>query len=103
MAIGPREVIVSYPGGPAVFDCVSFSTMTEAVHFLVNGSLLDSLTLKNVTQEVLLNSMGELRGGILRFADLPVEYNNTHIQCRARLSTGSYVTSDVATLLLVQG
>ena len=98
--VGPRDVVVSYPGGSATFDCISFSTETVDVHFLVNGSLFDSLTLKNVTQEVLLNNMGQAQAGILRFEDLPVEYNNTRIQCRAELSIGSFVTSVVYTLLL---
>ena len=101
MAIGPSDVIVSYPGGPARIDCITFIT-TTVVQFIVNGSLLESLTLKNVTQEVLLNGMGELQGGILRFADLPAEYNNTRIQCRAEFSMGSSQTT-TSVVLLLQG
>ena len=100
MIVGPSEVLVSYPGGPATFDCVSLVTATVDIHFLVNGSLLDGFTLKNVTQSRFRNNMGHSLAGILQFVDLPAEYNNTRIQCRAELSSGPPSTSAPAILLL---
>ena len=104
MIVGPHSgVIVSYPGGPAEVECISFSIETVDTDFIVNGSFLDSITLKNVIVENIVNSLGQSRGGIIRFADLPVEYNNTSIQCRAELSMGLHETAPRPAVLLLQG
>ena len=100
VSIGPAAVVVSYPGGPTIFECTSLSITAIGIDFIVNGSLLDSLALKNIRLEILRNSMGVTRAAILRFEDLPIEYNNTNIQCRANFSMGSPATSTVAVLLL---
>ena len=99
MSVG-SAVIVSYPGGPATFQCVSTSTKTVDIKFIVNGSLFGSLTLENVTQRLLRGDMGLARAGTLRFVDLPVEYNNTDLQCRAEFSMGPPEISTLVVLLL---
>ena len=71
--------------------------------WFINGSSLEDLTLDNVRQALLNEaSSTAIEGGSLTFADVPVEYNMTTIQCLVEYSTGDMMRS-LKTSLLVQG
>ncbi len=89
---------VFIPGDSAIYNCASPSGTITSVEWLINGTLLEDLSLTNVVTE-----FSQLtKQGTLRFNDISVEYNNTNIQCRANLSNGETVDSNNSTLL-VQG
>ncbi len=89
-------MLVSYPGGSARFRCTSTLDIAN-IQWLLNGISLESLNLRNVTQSSLQDDLGMLVGSTLRFADIPVEYNNTIIQC---VTTGLFEASEESVLLL---
>ena len=99
----PHDFFISTPGGSAEFRCiVEWHTVTD-IQWIVNGSLLENLELTGVRTELGL----EVGVGVLYFENLPSEYNETTIRCRARFTTSLGVqgtsTSPGATLLLLQG
>ncbi len=101
MFVTPPDMFVSYPGGSARFRCTSASLPDIAnVQWLLNGISLESLNLRNVTQGSLRDDLGVLVVSTLRFADIPVEYNYTIIQCSVEYTTGSFLASEEAVLLL---
>ncbi len=102
MFVTPPDVVVSYPGGPARFRCISISRQVIAnVQWLLNGSSLDSLTLRNVSHSLAQDEFtNQITTATLNFADIPVEYNNTIIQCSVEYTTGSFEASEEAVLLL---
>ncbi len=85
-------------GDNPVFNCGSPSVTITSVQWLINGTRLEDLSLTNVVTEF----SQQTRQGALVFNNVPVEYNNTNIQCRANLSNGETVDSNNVTLL-VQG
>ncbi len=92
---------VFIPDVNPIFNCGAASdapiTITS-VQWLINGTRLEDLSLTNVGTEFSQLS----RQGTLVFNNISVEYNNTIIQCRANLSNGETVDSNIDTLL-VQG
>jgi hypothetical protein len=68
------ERYVSIPGGRASFTCITLTD--ETLHWLVNGSLLQNLSLSNVS--IITHDRGVRE---LEFVNLPAEYNATIITC----------------------
>ncbi len=69
----------------------------QQYHWLVNRTQLEDLDLGDGVQ------VDESRStGILSFMNIPEEYNDTIIQCKATLTSGDIIDSNNATLL-VQG
>ncbi len=68
-----------------------------SVEWLINGTRLEDLSLTNVETEF---SQLLTRQGTLVFNNISVEYNNTNIQCRATLSNGETVNSNIIPLLV---
>ena len=95
----------TYAGGSALFQCRSVSVMTIAsVVWLINGSLLQDLTLDNVRDALLFEEGNTvIQGGSLTFTGVPVEYNTTTIQCLVKYSTGNAMGSENTSVLLIQG
>ena len=89
---------VFIPGVDPVFTATGFIIPIASVHWLINGTRLEDLSLTKVETEFSQLS----RQGTLVFMNISVEYNNTNIQCRANLSNGETVDSNNVTLL-VQG
>ncbi len=88
--------LVSTPGGSAQFVCLVFRDGLREVHWLVNGTQLDSLNLKNVSVQIVNPTIETLT-----FSSLSSEFNMTRIACRAVFNNGN-VDSE-STLLLLQG
>lgn len=92
----------SVPGGSAVFRCTAFGHTTVRIYWLVNGTQLEDLHLKNVTE-----SFVPIGGGVgtLNFTDLPVYYNTTKIQCQARFYSDreTFLSTNTAILLIFSG
>ena len=94
----PRPHYVSTPGSRVTFTCQSlFGAELVSLQWLVNGTLLESLNLRNVTAII-----GDSYG-ILMFMDIPVAYNSTTITCAATFNSAmSQVTDTRDSLLIVQ-
>lgn len=91
----------SVPGGSAVFQCTAFGHTTVRIYWLVNGTQLEELHLKNVTEVFVLIGGGV---GTLIFTDLPVYYNTTRIQCQATFSSGeTFLSTNRAILFIFSG
>ena len=101
MFVAPPSPLVAYPGDTVRFTCGDRSRSIQSIEWLLNGSSLETLTLRNVTQ-VLSRAGDEITSGVLRFADLPLEYRNTTIQCHVEYEMGQSELSTIA-LLAVQG
>ncbi len=87
--------IVFITGSNPTYRCGCDITSVE---WLINGTQLEDLSLTNVETE-----FSQLtRQGTLVFSNISVEYNNTNIQCRATLSNGETLNSNIIPLL-VQG
>ena len=93
--LAPSEVVAGI-GGIAIFTCRSKSSALTDVEWLINGTSLQEL---NDVRQV-FEPISEV--GIIRFDNLPVEYNNTVLQCIPIASSGSQMASRNSTLL-VQG
>lgn len=94
------RVVVAVLGGNITFTCVSWTpNIILNIQWLVNESSVEDFNLINVVSE-----FTQKFGGIgkLVFFDLPLEYNNTCIQCMATLSSG-YDSTSMETILLLQG
>ena len=96
---------MSVLGGTAVFRCLTHnpSLTIDIVEWLVNGMPLNDVmsNLSNVSVE--FTTVGS-SVGILKFADLPLEYNNTQISCNANFSTGEVESSaTTSNLKILQG
>lgn len=97
----PSDRAVVVPGGNVTYTCVYSTPNSEesilSIQWLVNRSLLEGFNLTNVVSEF-IPFFGGI--GILFFFDLPLEYNDTCIQCMATLSTGYDITSGETNMLL---
>ena len=82
----------------ATFLCWYFDNYETIIniHWLVNGSLLESLDLKNAFTHF------DDGTGELLLTDLDIKYNNTRIRCEVEFSSGRFSVSSSA-LLSVQG
>jgi hypothetical protein len=87
------EIYVSTLGGRASFTCVPLNG--AALTWLVNGSLVDNLNLRNVTT---IYHTGGIR--VLEFADIPVEYNSTNITC---VASSNSMNATLDSKLVIQG
>ena len=91
---------MSYVGGQASLFCVPSSptgdTITN-VEWTANAVTLHPEELDFVEIETLGNFAS------LEFTNLSIEYNNTEIRCEVTFQSGNRVTSNSATLLLLQG
>ncbi len=94
----PPDVLVTGLGHSAIFTCSSTSTVIVDVAWLINGTSFNSLQLNDVDQGFEPISAT----GVLRFSSVPLEYNNTRIQCRANTTSHGVVSSRIS-ILLVQG
>ena len=101
MFLTPSDTFVAYPGNSVGFTCGNPSGAIQSIEWLLNGSSFETLTLKNVTQ-VLSRVGDEITSGILRFADLPLKYRTTTIQCRIQYKMGQPEDSAISKLV-VQG
>ena len=101
----PSDEFVSVLGGAATFRCFTTipGTTIVSVEWLVNGTLLTNLVSSFRNVSVTFNTVGG-GVGILQFADLPLEYNNTQISCNATFSTGQFRSSTTTSILrILQG
>ncbi len=88
---------MSTVGGSVSLNCLSLSgDRITNVQWLLNGSPIE----EGPNVEIVLFATVGL---VLRFRNLPVEYNETAIQCRADLDSGITQTSEGTLLLLLQG
>ncbi len=90
----PQRVIT--PGEGTVFLCRVTGTV-EQVQWLVNGTQLEDINQRDGIEDGFTFGTGHLS-----FRDIPVEYNDTTIQCIVTLTSGDIIPSNNATLL-VQG
>ena len=84
---------------PAIYLChyINNNGNIQQYHWLVNGTRLEDLNLGDRVQDFMTRTTGSLL-----FMNIPEEYNNTTIQCKATLTSGEIIYSNNATLL-VQG
>ena len=90
-------VVVGVEGSRATIRCSESPLRLPSVQWLVNGSTLEDLNLRNVS--VVLDP--DLQASFLDFTELPLEYNMTRVNCSANATSGRRVSSTL--LLLVQG
>ncbi len=81
------------PGEGTVFTCRA----TQQIQWLVNGTRLEDLNQRDGIEDNVTFGIGTLT-----FRDIPLEYNDTTIQCVVTLTSGEIIRSNNATLL-VQG
>ena len=94
--------MVSTPGGNATFQCISSIPHGERglrIQWLMNESA--ALVNETIGQG---NAVAYVSGGIevLNFTEIPLEFNQTRIQCNASLSSGNQFVSEIV-LLQLQG
>ena len=87
---------VSYVGGRASYDCFGGGVIVD-VQWLVNGTRVEDL---NLGDDVVVEFSLAREEGDLLFRNIPAEYNETTIQCRANYSSETSSTSGTVTLLL---
>ena len=85
-------------GDSATFACTNPSSVS--VEWLLNETSLTSLQLDDVIQA--FGVVGNVRIGSLQFRNIPMEYNNTRIQCIVNTTSQGVILSPNATLV-VQG
>ena len=79
----------------STFICQSINSGDmKQFQWLVNGTQLEH------SDEISTTAEGDI--GILTFSNIPVDYNDTTIQCIVTLTSGDTISSNNATLL-VQG
>ena len=88
----PPHQYVAVAGRTATFQCFSIHDNIAGVQWLVNGS--QNFDLANVMEEI----HGSL--GLLRFANIPVEYNTTTISCEIVLGSSRRETARESSRLL---
>ncbi len=98
MTVEPQEKVIT-PGGIAIFHCeiINNNDMRQ-LYWLVNGTRLEDLKLGDDR----VNDYMSRGVRSLTFLPIPVEYNDTTIQCFANFTSGEIMYSNNATLL-VQG
>lgn len=96
--IHPDGGVVSVPGGGATFECSHNSRTLTGVQWLLNGTRLQDLNVRNVT--AVFSDI--LETGYLEFTNLPLEYNTTEISCMASVNSRMSLSSD-SVLLRIQG
>ena len=89
---------MSHVGGKANFFCTSSSPNGDVI---TNVEWTANTVPLHQEQFVEIGLVGSL--GTLLFTNLSIEYNNTRIRCVATYQSGEIVTSNTATLLLLQG
>ena len=94
----PAGGFVSVPGGMARFSCSLQRQPISGVQWLVNGSSLQDLNLRNVSATF----SNHTDTGFLRFSNLPLKYNMTRIKCSVN-SSSRVIASESDILLLIQG
>ena len=94
----PPNESISIPGGNATFYCVPFSPAVS-VQWYINDAPSANLSTAIITE---FSAAGD-GIGVLLLTNISQHYNNTRIQCRARLHTGETLESDTTILLLLTG
>ena len=100
VAISPTEVVASISGGNVRFSChgVSMDSIMS-IQWLMNGSL-------TLTKEAIASGNAVVlfddEVGLLHVINIPLEFNETSIQCHGVLTSGTNFTTEPA-ILLVQG
>lgn len=102
VSVQTPEGLVSAPGGNTSFLCTSTIPHGERglrIQWLMNESAV--LVNESIEQG---NAVAYVSGTIevLKFTKIPLEFNQTMIQCNASLSSGEQFTSDIV-LLQLQG
>ena len=96
----PQDKVISHIGGESNFFCSSsnLGVSITSIEWLLNGTTVES------------NSMGitvafsnDIEVGGLILTNITTSFNNTQIQCVAELTSGEFVISNSAPLLLLQG
>ena len=98
VTIYPPGRFVSVPGGNAAFSCLSTSDVINTVEWLINGTVIEPLELTNVE----IRDIGHGVVGLQLF-NIPIEFNNSRIQCRVHVQSGRVETSSGPLLILLEG
>ena len=93
--IFPSETSIGIPGEKIYFTCTDPSSTALGAQWLVNGTLLENSGLVNVFEAYNRRSKKAYL-----FFDLPLEHNDTTIQCIFNFATG-HVSSEIITVLIV--
>ena len=97
MSLEPHQTVVTSRSS-SIFTCHSINSgALQQFQWLVNGTRLEDLNQTDGIEADLIHDIGALA-----FTDIPVEYNDTIIQCIVTFTSGQISTSNNATLL-VQG
>ena len=100
----PPGQYVSTIGGTATFTCSVSDGPITGVQWLVNGSELEDLNLPMANVEAVFETHETGSGhGILRFRNVPVEYNETRVTCIAITVAMGMIRATDSSLLLEQG
>ena len=97
ITLNPPDRFVSTPGESATFVCLSPGIRIVSLQWLVNGSLVENLNLTNVRTEF------DNISGVLRFDDIPEEYNMSRIRCMAIAEGNSEPLLSQNSSLILQG
>ena len=98
----PLGGVVSTPGGNASFQCISTIPYGERglrIQWLMNESV--ALVNETIGRRIAVAYVSD-DIPVLRFTEIPLEFNQTKIQCNASLSSGNQFVSEIA-LLQLQG
>ena len=91
--------VVPSSGGNGSFRCLPRSVNIMSIQWLMNGSAtLINEAIASGNAVVLFD--GSLRIGLLHVINIPLEFNETNIQCHGVLTSGSNFTTGSAILLL---
>ena len=101
VSIIPSVAVVPSSGGNASFRCLSTSVNIMSIQWLMNGSAtLTNEAIASGNAVVVFN--GAVGIGLLHVINIPLEFNETSIQCSGVLTSGTNFTT-VSAMLLLQG
>ena len=95
----PTGQLVSVVNGDDSIDCFTPYFAATSFQWLLNGSLLDTSSLRDVEEIIIFEGIVVS----LVFSNLRPEYNNTHFGCGATDELGNTIFSQDTTLLVLQG
>ena len=100
VSISPTEVVVPISSGNVRFSCHSITVDSiMSIYWLMNGSAtLTNEAIASGNAVVLFDDVVET--GLLDVINVPLEFNETSIQCHGVLTSGTNFTTEPAMLLL---
>ncbi len=98
----PPSHMLAVPGGTISFTCLPLHVNYEIsrIDWMMNDTLLEDLDAQGI--EIRFSDIGNGLG-TLRINQVPSRFNRTTVRCRVTFSIGKTVTSNPASIMILQG